>query len=96
MPGLRIRILRLLYLQVVDNGRCLTTISDTHQQCACINKRKQRKGHYKGEDVYAALGRTNAGRYLTVIFIYKLDHRALINTARNMTTKERKRYGRKR
>lgn len=54
------------------------------------------KGHYKGEDVYAAFGRTNAGRYLTVIFIHKQDQRALINTSRKMTKQERKRYGRKR
>lgn len=57
---------------------------------------KIEKGRYQGEDVYAALGQTEAGRYLTVIFIYKLDRRALINTARDMTRRERKRYGRKR
>lgn len=53
------------------------------------------KGHYKGEDVYVAFGQTYAGRYLTIIFIYKKDHRALINTARKMTDRERQRYGRK-
>ncbi|MCI0697317.1 BrnT family toxin [candidate division KSB1 bacterium] len=53
------------------------------------------KGHYQGEDVYAARGQTKAGRYLIVIFIYKKDHRALINTARDMTTTERRRYGKK-
>jgi len=57
------------------------------------NVKKIAKGHYKGEDVYVAFGQTDAGRYLTVIFIYKRDHRALINTARKMTTQERKRYG---
>jgi uncharacterized DUF497 family protein len=29
------------------------------------------KGERKGEDVYMALGRTDAGRYLAVLFIYK-------------------------
>ena len=53
------------------------------------------KGRYKGEDVYVAFGQTDAGRYLTVIFIHKLDRRILINTARRMTNQERKRYGRK-
>lgn len=53
------------------------------------------KGHYQDEDVYAARGRTDAGRYLIVIFIYKKDHRALINTARDMTPTERRRYGKK-
>jgi len=53
------------------------------------------KGHYEGEDVYDAWGRTNAGRYVIVIFIYKHDRRALINTARDMTAKERRRYEKK-
>ncbi|MCA9972057.1 MAG: BrnT family toxin [Anaerolineales bacterium] len=57
---------------------------------------KIEKGRYQGEDVYAALGQTSAGRYLVVIFIYKHDQRALVNTAREMTSRERKRYGRKR
>jgi uncharacterized DUF497 family protein len=50
------------------------------------------KGHRRGEDVYAALGRTNAGRYLIVVFVRKADGRALIVSARTMTPMERKRY----
>lgn len=50
------------------------------------------KGHRKGEDVYAALGRTQAGRYLIVFFVHKKDKRALIVSARDMTASERKRY----
>lgn len=50
------------------------------------------KGHYHGEDVYAARGQTNTGRYILVIFIYKNNRQALINTARDMTAKERKNY----
>jgi len=57
---------------------------------------KIERGRLQGEDVYAALGQTEAGRYLTVIFIHKQDARALIVTARDMTNQERKRYGRKR
>jgi uncharacterized DUF497 family protein len=53
------------------------------------------RGHRPGEDLYVALGQTNAGRYLTVFFIHKKDGRALINTARDMTQKERRRHGRK-
>lgn len=56
---------------------------------------KLERGRYLGENVYAALGQTFSGRYLTVIYIYKRDQRALINTAREMTSRERKRYGRK-
>jgi len=53
------------------------------------------KGHRRGENVYAALGRTEAGRYLVVFFIHKPDHRILILTARDMTVAERNRYEKK-
>ena len=52
-------------------------------------------GHRRGEHVYAALGRTEAGRYLIVFFIHKPDHRILILTARDMTGAERRRYEKK-
>ncbi len=53
------------------------------------------KGHRKDENVYAAFGQTDAGRYLSCYFVYKNDRRALILSARDMTDAERKRYGRK-
>jgi uncharacterized DUF497 family protein len=56
--------------------------------------RKVQKGHKKGEDLYAALGRNESGRYLIVYFIYKLSREALILSARDMDQKERKLYGR--
>jgi len=31
--------------------------------------KRMNKGHYRGEDVYRALGQTEAGRYLAVFFI---------------------------
>ncbi|MEO0248104.1 MAG: BrnT family toxin [candidate division WOR-3 bacterium] len=49
-------------------------------------------GYRPGENVYAALGQTDAGRYLIVLFIRKLGNVALIVTARDMDAKERKRY----
>ena len=49
-------------------------------------------GYRPGEDVYAALGQTDAGRYLIVYFIYKSNHMALIVSARDMDSKERRRY----
>ena len=57
--------------------------------------RKAQKGHIPGEDVYAALGRTNAGRYLIVFFIYKPNREALVLSARDMDKKERRQYERK-
>ncbi len=53
------------------------------------------KGKVKNENLYSARGQTNAGRYLTVIFIYKLSKEALIVTARNMDSKERRSYVKK-
>ncbi|MBC8178239.1 MAG: BrnT family toxin [Deltaproteobacteria bacterium] len=53
------------------------------------------KGDRKGENVYLALGRTVAGRYLCVLFIYKVTKEALILSARSMAKKERKQYEKK-
>ncbi len=48
---------------------------------------------HKNENVYAAYGQTEAGRYLTVFFIHKPGRLALIISARDMDAKERKQYG---
>ncbi len=53
------------------------------------------KGERKNEDVYLALGQTDAGRYLAILFIYKKTKEALILSARDMAPKERKQYGKK-
>jgi uncharacterized DUF497 family protein len=53
------------------------------------------KGFRKDENVYAALGQTDGGRYLIVFFIYKSNHQALIISARDMTDSERRKYERK-
>lgn len=53
------------------------------------------KGDRKGENVYTALGRTDAGRYLAVLFIYKRTKSALILSARDMARKEKKLYAKK-
>ncbi len=53
------------------------------------------KGHRKGENVYAALGQTFEGRYLTIFFVYKRNGRALIISARNMSKSERRLYEKK-
>jgi len=54
--------------------------------------RKLEKGRIAGEDVYAAYGQTNAGRYLSIFFVYKLNRDALVISPRDMDYKERKRY----
>lgn len=53
------------------------------------------KGEREGEDVYLALGQTDEGRYLAVLFIYKQTQEVLIVSARDMATKEHKQYGKK-
>ena len=53
------------------------------------------RGEREGEDVYIALGRADAGRYLAVLFIYKQSREALVLSAREMAIKERKQCGRK-
>ena len=53
------------------------------------------KGERKGEDIYLALGQTDAGRYLAVLFIHKNAKEALILSARDMADRERRQYGKK-
>lgn len=53
------------------------------------------KGDVEGENVYLALGQTDTGRYLSVFFIYKKDKNALVVSARDMASKERRRYEKK-
>jgi uncharacterized DUF497 family protein len=66
---------------------------------ALLNRPRMRfaeKGHIEGEDVYAAFGKTFGGRYLAVFFVYKPSvNTAIIISARDMSQKERKSYGRK-
>ena len=54
--------------------------------------RRLEGGYVKGEDLFVAFGTTNAGRYLSVLFVQKKDKRALIISARDMSKRERKKY----
>ena len=60
----------------------------------CMVFRKE-KGKVEGEHLYNALGKTEAGRFLSVFFIKKFGNKALIVTERDMNKSERKRYGKK-
>ena len=53
------------------------------------------EGDYLGEDLYLALGRSAAGRYLMVVFLHKKTGEALVISARDMAAKERRRYEQK-
>lgn len=50
------------------------------------------KGRIKGENLYAAYGQTQAGRYLIVFFVLKDRTSALPISARDKTQSERKYY----
>lgn len=53
------------------------------------------KGHRPGENLYAAFGQTEDGRYVIVFFVHKLDGQALVVSARRMTATERRAYERR-
>jgi|GEM_PF-205280 len=53
------------------------------------------RGHRPGEDLYAAFGQTTGGRYLAVFYLQKQANTALVVTARDMTEKEIRRYGKR-
>jgi len=52
-------------------------------------------GDVRGADLYAALGRTDSGRYVIAFFVRKRDGSALIISARDMDAKERRAYAKK-
>jgi uncharacterized DUF497 family protein len=52
-------------------------------------------GDVAGEDLYATMSRTAAGRYLVIYFVYKTTKEALIISAREMTRKEKRAYAKK-
>ena len=56
--------------------------------------RKVQKGHISGEDVYAAYGQTDVGRYVIIFFVYKSTREALILSGREMEREERRLYER--
>jgi uncharacterized DUF497 family protein len=57
--------------------------------------RRMRRGARKGEDLYRAVGDTDAGRYLAIFFIYKGQGRGLVISARDADNKELKGYGKR-
>lgn len=56
--------------------------------------RKAQRGRKKGEDLYAAYGKTDTGRFLIIFFICKYQTSALPISARDMTSSERQYYER--
>jgi hypothetical protein len=94
-----LRIDGIIWLRgVVDKLAYKHNVEAFEVEEALNNKPKIRrveKGKQKGEDVYMALGQTDAGRYLTILFIDKGTREVLPLSARDMADKERRRYGNK-
>ena len=57
--------------------------------------RRLQRGKVRGEDLYAAIGQTESGRYLIVFFIRKKSGSALVVSARDLDPGERRQYERK-
>ncbi|MCD5425522.1 MAG: BrnT family toxin [Methanosarcinaceae archaeon] len=80
------------FIEKIENKHHVT-ISEVEEILYSRNKvYRIAKGDVQNEDVYLVLGKTNAGRYLSVFFILKKNCRILPISARNMDNKERKKY----
>lgn len=97
--GLSLKIEGVLWLRaIVDKLAYKHGVETFEVEEALSNKpkiRRAEKGNRKGEDVYMALGRTDAGRFLTILFIDKGNREILPLSARDMAEKERRIYAQK-
>ena len=91
------RVTEILWLQkIVDKIEVKHHLLKEEVEEIFANKPQYRfveEGDVDGEPLYAALGRTDAGRYVIALFIFKPGGRALIISARDMDRKERRLYG---
>lgn len=81
--------------QFVDKIESKHQVDPTEVEQILFSKplvRRAQKGRVKGEDLYAAYGQTDDGRYLIVFFIFKPSVSALPISARDMTVAERRYY----
>ena len=93
------RIENLIWLDSIIDKLAFKHQVETSEVVEVFERRPKfrfvQRGDRKGENVYLALGKSEAGRYLAVIFIQKKNNDALILSARDMAKKERKQYERK-
>jgi len=95
-----VRIEGIIWLEAVveklESKHDVTTMEVEDILAAKPRFRFVERGHRRGENVYAALGRTAAGRRLLVFFVFKPRTReALILSAREPSQRERKLYEKK-
>ncbi len=94
------RISEVIWLNdVIDKIEAKHHVTQTEVEKVLYSKptvKKMRKGYFRGEHVYRALGKTETGgRYLTIFFIHKGIDKVLILSARDMDKKERKIHAKK-
>ena len=93
------RVQRLIWLpDIVDKLESKHNVDQVEVEEVLFGQhylRKVRRGYQPGEHVYAALGQTEAGRYLIVFFVLKVTGEALIISARAMENDERRDYERR-
>jgi uncharacterized DUF497 family protein len=91
-----LEITRLIWLEdIVDKLHWKHNVEEQEVVEVLENKPKfilKETGYMAGEDVYAAFGQSNTGRFLSVFFVYTRDKRAIIVSARDITEKERRKY----
>lgn len=89
-------ILRIVWLEdIVEKLRWKHNVEETEVIEVLENHPRffrKESGFVAGEDVYAAFGRTNLNRPLSVFFVYTEDKRAIIVSARDMSEKESRKY----
>jgi len=94
-----VKIKALIWLEeIIEKLARKHNVSQEEVRHVLLNSRHFRfveKGHRSGENVYSALGQTDAGRYLIVFFVQKKGRQALLLSARDMTDAERHRYEKK-
>jgi uncharacterized DUF497 family protein len=92
------RVLDIIWLpEIVDKLAWKHNVTPEEVESVLFSRpvfRRAQRGHVENEDAYAALGRTDEGRYLAIFFVYKLTGEALIISARDMSAQERRLYER--
>jgi len=87
---------RIIWLEeIIDKLLCKHDVEEYEVIEVLENKpifKFKESGFNAGENVYAAFGKTNQGRFLSVFFVYTVDKQAIIVSARDMSDKERRIY----
>ncbi len=81
-----------IFINKIENKHHVTTAEVEEILHGKKKVNRMAKGNVEGENVFLALGKTSAGRYLSVFFILKKNNEVLPISARDMDNKERRKY----